>query len=78
MTAISFGSEPPKIKTLALRDTPAYRVITNPAACNTLELLAAIIGGPHQIETAEGLLTHFSGDIHRMFNAYTDELSKVR
>ena len=78
MTAISFGSETPKIKTLALRDTPAYRVTTNPAACNTLELLAAIIGGPHQIETAEGLLTHFSGDIHRMFNAYTEELSKVR
>lgn len=77
MTAISFGSETPKIKTLALRDTPAYRVSTNPMSCNTLELLSAIIGGPHQIETAEGLLAHFGGDIRRMFNAHIDEFSKV-
>jgi len=77
MTAISFGSETPKIKTLALRDTPAYRVSTNPMSCNTLELLSAIIGGPRQIEIAEGLLAHFEGDIRRMFNAHMDEFSKV-
>jgi hypothetical protein len=55
MTISLIGSETPKIKTLALRDQPVYRVTTNPAACNTMELLSAIIGGPHQIEIAEGL-----------------------
>lgn len=78
MTISLIGSETPKIKTLALRDQPVYRVTTNPAACNTMELLSAIIGGPHQIEIAEGLLAHFGGDIRRMFNAHTDEFSKVR
>jgi len=77
MTISILGSEIPKVKTLALRDTPAYRVSTNPTACNTPELLAAIIGGPRQIETAEVLLTRFSGDIRRMYNAQTEELARV-
>jgi len=77
MTIISIGSETPKIKTLALRDTPAYRVSNNPSACNTLELLSAIIGGPRQIEIAEELLACFDGEIRRMANAHPDEFSKV-
>lgn len=71
-------SETSMVKTLALRDQPAYRVSTNPAACNTMELLAAIIGGPHQIELAGSLLSHFDGDIHRMFTAYPEQLCKVK
>ena len=71
-------SETPMVKTLALHDQPAYRVSTNPAACNTMELLAAIIGGPHQIEFAASLLSHFDGDIHRIFSAYPEQLCKVR
>lgn len=78
MTISWIGSETPKVKTLALRDTPAYRVSTNPSACNTMELLAAVIGGPNQIETAEGLLARFDGNIHRMFNACPEELADVR
>jgi DNA repair protein RadC len=74
---ISMGSEIPKVKTLALRDTPVYRVSTNPTTCNTLELLSAIIGGPRQIEIAEGLMAHFDGDVRRMFNAHVDEISRV-
>jgi DNA repair protein RadC len=42
-----------------------------------MELLAAIIGGPQQIETAEGLLTRYDGDIHRIFNACTEELLRL-
>lgn len=32
---------------LPMHETPAYRVRANVAACNTIELLAALIGGPH-------------------------------
>jgi hypothetical protein len=53
---------------LALRDRPTYRVSTTPSSYNTMELLAAIVGGPHQIEIAESLLAYFEGDIRRMFN----------
>lgn len=67
--------ENPKVKTLALRDQPIYRVSNNPSACNTLELLAAIIGGPHQIEIAERLLACFEGDIRLLHNAPTDAIT---
>ncbi len=70
-------SEIPLVKTLALRDQPVYRVSTNPAACNTMELLAVIIGGPRQIELAASLLSHFDGDIHRIFSAYPEQLYRV-
>jgi DNA repair protein RadC len=76
MTSI-IKSETPLVKNLALHDRPAYRVSTNPAACNTMELLAAIIGGPNQIELAGNLLSHFEGDIHRLFNAYPEQLCQV-
>ena len=52
----------PKLKSLPLREQPAYRVSQNAAACNLSELLAAVIGGPKQIEIAESLLTRFGGD----------------
>ena len=55
--------KPTRLKTLPLRDQPAYKVASNPLACNLSELLASVIGGPHQIETAEALMTAFSGDI---------------
>ena len=77
MTISLVGSRTSKVKTLALRDRPAYRVATMPSSCNAVELLAALIGGPRQIEIAESLLAYCSGDIHRMFNACTEELSKV-
>lgn len=37
--------EQPKLKSLPLREQPAYRVSQNAAACNLTELLAAVIGG---------------------------------
>ncbi len=42
--------EQPKLKSLPLREQPAYRVSQNAAACNLTELLAAVIGGQRQIE----------------------------
>jgi DNA repair protein RadC len=55
----------PKLKLLPLREQPAYRVAQDPEACNLAELLAAIVGGAQQIETAEALLAKF-GSISRL------------
>lgn len=68
----------PKIKTLPLRDQPAYRVTANPAACSLAELLAAVVGGAQQIEIAEGLLTRFGGDVRRIYRAHIAEIASVQ
>ena len=68
---------PAKLKTLPLRDKPAYRVSMNSAACSLAELLAAVVGGAQQIEIAEGLLAHFGGDVQRMYKASVTELASV-
>lgn len=60
----------PKLKSLPLREQPAYRVSQNAAACNLTELMAAVIGGAKQIEIAQDLLARFDGDIHRLFRAH--------
>jgi len=69
---------PPRLKTMPLREQPAYRVTQDAAACNQTELLAALIGGQKQIEIAEDLLTHFGNDIRRIYQAHPQELAKVR
>jgi len=53
--------ELPKLKLRPLREQPAYRVAHNVAACNLVELLAAVVGGAQQIEIAEELLKRFKG-----------------
>jgi len=68
---------PAKLKTLPLRDKPAYRVSVNTAACSLAELLAAVVGGTQQIEIAEGLLAHFSGDVQCIYKASVTELASV-
>lgn len=68
----------PKLKTLPLRDQPAYRVTSNAAACSLAELLAAVIGGQQQIETAEALLARFGGSVQRIYQAHVAELASVR
>jgi DNA repair protein RadC len=68
---------PAKLKTLPLRDKPAYRVSVNTAACSLAELLAAVVGGAQQIEIAEGLLAHFNGDVQRIYKASVTELASV-
>jgi DNA repair protein RadC len=69
---------PTKLKTLPLRDQPAYRVTSNAAACNLAELLAAVVGGAQQIEVAEGILARFGGDVQRIYKAHIAELASVR
>jgi DNA repair protein RadC len=68
---------PTKLKILPLRDQPAYRVASNANGCNLAELLAAVVGGSQQIETAEGLLSHFGGDIQRIYKANVAEIAQV-
>ncbi len=70
--------KPTKLKTLPLREQPAYRVSANPAACSLAELLAAVIGGRKQIETAESLLAYCSGDLQRLYRAHVSELAALR
>lgn len=65
----------PKLRRLSVRETPAFRASTTPYACTTLELLAALVGGPQQIEIAERLLAHFQNDMRRLFNAPVEEIS---
>jgi DNA repair protein RadC len=71
------GYKPTKLKTLPLRDQPAYRVASNANGCNLAELLAAVVGGGQQIEIAEGLLSHFGGDIQRIYKANVAEIAQV-
>ena len=68
---------PAKLKSLPLRDKPAYRVSVNTAACSLAELLAAVVGGAQQIEIAEGILAHFGGDVQRIYKASVTELASV-
>jgi DNA repair protein RadC len=68
----------PKLKSLPLREQPAYRVTQNAAACNLTELLAAVIGGQRQIETSQALLARFDGDIRRLYQAHPAELAAVK
>jgi len=68
---------PTKLKTLPLREQPAYRVASNVTGCNLAELLAAVVGGAQRIEVAEGLLVRFGGDIQRLYKANVAELAQV-
>ena len=66
----------PKLKRLSLREQPAYRVTQDPDACNLAELLAALIGGPRQIEIAEALLAGF-GSLARLQQAHPAEIARI-
>ncbi len=68
----------PQLKSLPLREQPAYRVAQNASACNLSELLAAVIGGPKQIELAQAVLTRFNGDVRCLYQAHPAELSTIK
>ncbi len=70
--------EQPILKTMPLREQPAYRITQNANACNVTELMAAVIGGQKQIELSQALLAHFDGDIRRLYQAHPSELAKVK
>ncbi len=68
----------PRLKSLPLREQPAFRVMQNAAGCNLSELLAAVIGGMKQIEIADALLASFGGDLRRLHQAHPAELACVK
>ena len=76
-TFMGVSYAPPKLKLLALRETPVQRSLTDSAACTNLELLSAMIGGPKQIEIAEAIVAHFKGDLHLLFQASVVELVSI-
>jgi DNA repair protein RadC len=67
----------PRLARLPALEQPFRRVADRPSACNRVELLAALIGGPNQLETAERLLSAF-GSLRAMAAATPDELAAVR
>jgi len=70
--------EQPILKTMPLREQPAYRITQNANACNITELMAAVIGGQKQIELSQALLARFDGDIRRLYQVHPSELAKVK
>jgi len=67
----------PALRHLPLRERPVNRVTGYGAsACSLVELLAAIVGGQHQIEIAHALLERF-GDVTTIARAPVEELAQV-
>lgn len=67
----------PRLKLLPLREQPAYRVAANSDSCNLPELLAALIGGPQQIEIAEAVLERFT-NLTRLQQVHVSEIAEVK
>ncbi len=66
----------PALHYLPLRERPAHRVAQGVAACNLSELLAAIVGGSHQVEIAYALMERF-GDITKIARASVQEIVQI-
>ena len=64
------------LEALPLRERPAWRVAYQADSCNLVELLAALIGGAQQIETAQALLGRFDSP-KTLANATCDEIAAV-
>jgi DNA repair protein RadC len=62
---------------LPLREQPTQRVLADSSACSAVELLAALIGGPRQIETATALLAKFSS-VPGIISASIADIAAVR
>ncbi len=67
----------PKHKLLPLRERPVERVSTRADSCTIVELLAAILGGPQPIETADALLAHFNGRLSELRRASTHQIADI-
>ncbi len=66
----------PRLKLLPVREQPGYRVAKDPDGCNLPELLAVIIGGANQIESAERLVCQF-GTVQKIAQAHVSEIARV-
>ena len=67
----------PKHKLLPIRERPVERVSNHADACTIVELLAAILGGPQPIETADELLAHFNGRLSDLRRAQAHEIADI-
>jgi DNA repair protein RadC len=67
----------PKHKLLPLRERPVERVSAHVGACTIVELLAAILGGPQPIETADALLAHFNGRLSDLRRAPANTIANI-
>jgi DNA repair protein RadC len=67
----------PRLARLPAPEQPVRRVAERLSACNRVELLAALIGGPNQLEAAEHLLAAF-GSLRAMAMATPDELAAIK
>ncbi len=67
----------PKHKLLPLRERPVERVSARADACTIVELLAAILGGPQPIETADALLAHFNGRLSDLRRAPAHQIADI-
>ncbi len=67
----------PMHKRLPLREQPVERVSARANACTIVELLAAILGGPQPIETADALLAHFNGRLSELKCASAHQIADV-
>ncbi len=77
MKQLAFYQPSSRAEALPLCERPIHRVAEAPAACNVVELLSALIGGPRQIETAEALLSRF-GSLRAIRLASAGEISRVK
>jgi DNA repair protein RadC len=64
----------PIVQALPLRERPLHRVQRDVGACNLVELLAAVVGGPRQIEIAHDLLARLK-DLGGLVQAPVEELT---
>jgi len=67
----------PKHKLLPLRERPVERVTARADVCTIVELLAAILGGPQPIETADSLMAHFNGRLSDLRRAPAHEIADI-
>ncbi len=67
----------PKHKLLPLRERPVERVSARADVCTIVELLAAILGGPQPIETADALLAHFNGRLSDLRRAPANQIADI-
>ena len=66
-----------RMQLLPIFEQPAFRVARDSDACSLAELLAVIIGGSSQIETAESLLAQF-GTVQKIAQAHVVEIARVQ
>jgi DNA repair protein RadC len=66
-----------KHKLLPLRERPVERVSARADACAMIDLLAALLGGPQPIETADALLAYFNDRLGDLRCSRSHEIADI-